>query len=276
MSLFDTIASRVTAGLSNSLPSVSAIDTSTLGTLASGIGKSAIGTSIAGNLIGKYAPKGLQGTLTRALRGDVAGALTDGVLGFLKGKAAHALGKNPLLGGITLEEAARLATEVNSTNFARKNLFYLELGDWKPIDGFEDISHVFNLFATNISYTPHAISSEGKSIGMGVMDTVTGAERVDLKITTYDDAKGTIKQWFNGKCRQVAHADGTLGLPIEYLVTIKIIQSATDEIGAALFGGHKSSFIMRPASIEIDLSRSDKELQTLSLSFVEFDTFMYK
>jgi hypothetical protein len=259
MSVFDTIASRVISQMSSRMPSLGAV-----------------GSSIGGALIGKYAPKAIAGPLARALRGDIAGAVTDGMTGFLTGALAGALGKNRLLGGITLKEAARIHAEVQSTNYAKKNLWYLEIGDWNPEGGFEDISHTFNMFATDVAYTPWTISSEGKAIGMGAIDVINGSERIEMRITTYDDTSGTIKRWFNGKCNAVAHPDGTLGLPVDYLVTINVVHSATDEIGGALFGSYKETYVMRPSSVEFELSRSEDGLQQLQMTFSQFDTFMYQ
>jgi hypothetical protein len=152
----------------------------------------------------------------------------------------------------------------------------VKIGEFEPESGHEDISHAFNLFATDLSYSPPSVASEGKNIGMAVVDMVSGTERAELRITTFDDARGTIRGWFNAKLARVAHADGTLGLPIEYLVKIDILQSATDEIGGALFGGFKDSYLVRPTSIEYELSRSEDGLQQLQMTFSQFDTFMFK
>lgn len=258
MSLFDSVASRVTSGITKSLPSMSSV-----------------GMSLGRAAIGKFAPK-LFGPLTRALRGDISGAIADGVLGFAKGKIAGALAKNQLLGGITLDEAARIASEVQATQYARKNLWFLELKDSNPPAGFDDISHAFNLFATDVAFGPNTIAGETKSIGMAVMDVVTGTERTEMRITTYDDTSGTIKGWFDAKCGQIAHSDGTAGVPYDYLIQFDVTQSATDDIGAALFGGYKSTFIMRPATREVELSRGENGLEQIQLTFVQFDNFMYQ
>lgn len=257
MSLFDSIAGRVKSNVSSRVPSLASI-----------------GQSLGGALIGKFAPKGMAGALSRAMRGDIVGAVADGVTGFVSGKIAKALGKNPLLGGITLEEASRISDEIQATNYARKNLWLLQVVDWNPPSGYEDITHKFNLFASDVSYTGWNIGSEAQAIGMTVIDKVNGSERVEMRITTCDDTKGTIKGWFDAKCAMVAHQDGTVGLPAEYLVSITIIHSATDEIGGALFGQYKEKFAMRPSSIEIELSRSENGLQQLQMVFTQFDTFM--
>ena len=257
MSLFDAIAGRVTANVSSRVPALSAV-----------------GKSLGGALIGKLAPKGLAGTLSRAMRGDIAGAVADGLTGFVTGKIAGALKKNPLLGGITLDEAARIADEIHATKYAKKNLWFIEVEDFNPPSGYEDISHAFNLFATDVSYPSWQLNSEGQPIGMIVMDRVSGSERVELRITTYDDTKGTIKGWFDAKCSKVAHQDGTVGLPSEYLIKLKIVHAATDEIGGALFGSYRETFVVRPTSLENELSRSEDGLQQVQMVFTQFDSFM--
>ena len=258
-SVFDKIANKVQSSLGSRVPSLGSI-----------------GSAIGGAVIGKLVPAKLQGAASRALRGDIAGAVSDGITGAATGAIAKKLGKLPLLGGITRDEAKRIAAEVQATNYARKNLWYLELADWKPVDGAEDISHAFNMFATDITYGPWTLTSDAKSIGMAVMDAPTGAERTELRITTYDDTKGTIRRWFDAKAGAVAHSDGTLGLPIDYLLTIKIVQSATDAVGGALFGSYSNMFVVRASTLDFELSRSENGLQQLQMTFTEFDTFMYQ
>jgi outer membrane lipoprotein SlyB len=258
-SVFDQIANKVSAGMSARIPSMGAI-----------------GGAVGGALVGKFVPKKLQGSVNRALRGDIGGAIADGIGNAVTGFAAKKLGKLQLLGGISLGEAERIASEALSTNYAKKNLWYLQLGEWEKEDGYEDISHAFNMFATDVSYAPRSITSEGKPIGMAVMDSISGAERAELRVTTYDDARGTIRGWFESKLSKVAHDDGTVGLPSEWLIKIHVFQSATDEIGGALFGQFKDSYLMRPTSIEYELSRTEDGLQTIQMTFSQFDTFMYK
>ena len=259
MSLFDQIANKVSAGMASRVPS--------LGSISSGI---------SGALVGKFVPKKLQGTVNRALRGDIGGAIADGLGNAVTGAVAEKLGKLRLLGGISLSEAERIAAEVQSTSYAKKNLWYLQIGEWETEAGYEDIGHAFNMFATDVSYSPGSITSEGKPIGMGVMDGISGTERAELRITTYDDARGTIRGWFAAKKAKVAHDDGTVGLPIEYLIKILVGQSATDEMGGTLFGQFTETYLLRPTSIDYELSRTEDGLQQIQMTFSQFDTFMYK
>jgi len=268
MSLFDSIASKVapaniisklSTGLTSRIPSVGAI-----------------GGAVGGALVGKFVPKKLQGTVNRALRGDVGGAISDGIGNFITGEVAEKLGKLRLLGGISLEEAGRLMAEVQATNYAKKNLFFITFGEIETEAGYEDMAHAFNMFAVDVAYSPGGITSEAKAIGMGVMDVITGADRAEVRITTYDDARGTIRGWFEAKLKKVKHHDGTVGTPFQYMVKIAVSQSATDEVGAGLFGRFQTNYLMRPVDIDYELSRAEDGLQQIQMTFAQFDTFMFK
>ncbi|MEN9868933.1 MAG: hypothetical protein RL748_4523 [Pseudomonadota bacterium] len=227
------------------------------------------GKTLAAKVGGQYAQP-----LARAFRGDVAGALQGVVGDFLGKQVSHALGRNPLLGGISMRELESLAQEALQVNYAKKNLFFISIEDDNPPNQGGDISHAFNLFCTDVAFGPSTITSETKNIGMAVMDVPTGSERTSFRITTYDDANGTIKRWFTAKCEQVAHTDGTIGLPNEYVFTLSITQAASDAISSALFGGLTSSFRVRAATMEIDQSRSEDAPEQVQMTFEQFDTFM--
>jgi hypothetical protein len=109
-----------------------------------------------------------------------------------------------------------------------------------------------------------------------VTDSVSGRERVDLRITTYDDAAGTIKAWFKERTNRMTPRDGTVGVPGDYLVQIRVLHAAINEDVAKVMGGYEERWIMRPNSLETELSRSENGLEEIAMSFSQFDTFMYQ
>ena len=111
------------------------------------------------------------------------------------------------------------------------------------------------------------------AIGSGSMDPLASSERTELRITTLDDSRGSIKRWFAGKAKQAVREDGTSGVPADYLVVIEVTHMATAPVDAK-DGRRKQRWLMRPASIQIELSRRAAELEELQMSFVQFDTFM--
>jgi hypothetical protein len=273
MSLFDQLSQRLSSSISS---------------IGSTIASRAAGSAIVGAAVGKLAP-GAAGVVRAIERGD-ANALLGAGVNAIRNKlgiksplsnptAAHLYfqaSPNPLLGGLTPQEAARIAAEVRAGNHARKNLWFIEIRDPNPPKGYEDISKTFNLFATDVNLGPWTISSEAKQIGTAVMDMVTGTERTEMRITTFDDAAGTIRGWFDGKAKQVARSDGTVGLPADYLIGIRLIESAVNDATMQAFGGYETEFAMRVTSLETELSRGEEGLQQLQLVFTEFDTFMFQ
>lgn len=263
MGLFDDVSLRVKQAASSISPT---------GTVA----------TVAKAAVGKFAPK-MYGPAARLMNGDVVGAFVSAArskLGELNPNFAKLLSgtlRNPLLGGITMSEAQRIHSQVQSTKYAKKNLFFIEILDFWPGKGGAQTggSNPFNLFATNVSFGPYTVTSEAKPIGSAVIDGVTGSERVELRVTTYDDAHGTLKRWFAARAEAVIRPDGTFGLPGDYLVQVRILHAAINDEVMEKFGGYEEKFIMRPTSIENELSRTEDNLEEIQMAFSQFDTFMY-
>jgi hypothetical protein len=133
-----------------------------------------------------------------------------------------------------------------------------------------DTGYLLHLFATEVSYSGATLTGEKIQIGGGTMDMLHGRDAVELTITTMDDEVGTMKRWFEGKCRQAVHMDGTCGLPAEYIVNFTILH-ATPKASINAFGSY---FSMRPVSIQYDLSRNDDAPQMLTMVWTQFDTFV--
>ena len=133
-----------------------------------------------------------------------------------------------------------------------------------------DVGYLLHLFATEVSYAGATLTGEKVQIGSGTMDMLHGRDAIELTITTMDDEVGTLKRWFEAKCRQAAHMDGTVGLPAEYIVNFTILH-ATPKATVNAFGNY---FSMRPVSIQYDLSRNDDAPQLLTMVWTQFDTFV--
>ena len=263
MGIFDDVSQRVSRAVSN-------------------VSLSGAATTLAKTAIGRFAPK-FYGPASKLIRGDIAGAAFDvaknKLTSMIGGKPGHVLFgvmRNPLYGGITPSEAQRIHDEVMATQYAKKNLFFLEVLDFYPTDGGAQGANPFNLFATGVSFAPHTITGDAKPIGSGIMDAITGSERVEMRITTYDDAAGTIKRWFKARADAVARPDGTFGVPADYLVQIRILHASISDDVLNRFGGYEQKFIMRPTSLECELSRTEDNLEEIQMAFAQFDTFMFQ
>lgn len=296
MSIFDAVANSIGSGSNSSKfdevnHRTSAHSGSSSSSAFSMGGFSGIGAAsgLLKTAVGRFAPT-LSGPLSKALAGDYLGAglsalgktgIGKAVNGALTGSAATSLLYEtmdiPLLGGITPFEARQILQDIQSTNYARKNLFYLELLDYFPGNGGAQgqSSGLFNLFATSVSFEPSTVSGEAINIGSAQMDSVHGSERTDIHITTLDDAYGSIQRWYDTRFEALACNDGSVGLPADYLVQIRLLQAAVNDATMQRYGGLERIWVMRPAAISIELDRADQQMQQIQLTFTQFDTFMF-
>lgn len=299
MSLYDSISNALSSkslsnsirdGVSSSLGGLGDSVNNALGGSTFGKAISNMGTSMAQNaatgLANKYIPAGAQrmlrtgtGALGDIMNGDFNSAglrlLDSGMLSeFLPGIAGVAAQARyfgtptPLFGGISPAEAQKIYQEMRSVTHCRKNLFLLEVSS--ALLG--DISSRFNLFAIDLDYSPLTISGEKRKIGAAHVDSVNSSDPVELKITTMDDTDGFIKTWFREHCAATAAHDGTVGLPIDYAIDIKIVHGFITQ--DSNFGGYEDIGKYRCANLDVSMSRREDGLQELTLSMVQMDTFM--
>lgn len=214
--------------------------------------------------------------LARSLmRGDVQGALA-GLLSRLdeddaaSSSAAARPAPPSLIGGLSVSKVREIYQQVSGIGHAKKNLWFLRITDVAPGDG--DLTD-FNLFATDVSYSPCTLAGEPVRIGSQSFDNVQGAERVDLQLTTLDDSKGSLKRWFEERHERIAHRDGTFGVPSEYLIRIEILHAFVSPDAQGAGAGKWDKFIMRPVAIQYEKTRREDALDELQMSFTEFDTF---
>lgn len=229
-----------------------------------------------------------------ALLSKAVGAInSDSVLGRAVGNLAEQLGvtrprKDPVLpsagqraqwtaapvwGGLSPEDFYRLFRDSAMTAKAWKNLFHVAVTETRPsAQAPGGVPGSFNLLALDVSFAPVTLPGDAVPIGSANMDHLAGAERVELRITTLDDDRGSIKRWFLAKAAMATHGDGTFGLPVDYLVQITVTHMdpsglAHDDLRL------RESFIMRPSNLDVELSRRDAGHEELQMSFVQFDTF---
>lgn len=179
----------------------------------------------------------------------------------------------PVFGGLSLEQYRRLWAESAMTAKAFKNLFHVRFRDLRPSRFAPAGADGFNLFALDVSFAPCTMPGEAVPVGSANVDNLSASERVEVRITTLDDVRGSIKRWFIGKADQAARADGTFGIPADYLMVLDVTHMATaptSETDARL----TQRWLVRPSNMDNELSRRASELEELQLSFTQWDTFM--
>lgn len=173
-----------------------------------------------------------------------------------------------LMGGLTMAEARQLFEQHSSNDFAKKNLWCLRV---RNIQGGEALD--INMFAVDVSYPGFSVQGDAIQVGSGSFDNVTNSERREMRITTLDDSYGSVKKWFKERHSQMCHADGTFGLPIEYVFRVDVLHAFISEQSDGAVDGWVDSFVMRPGMLDFDLSRREDALQELQMTFVQWDTF---
>lgn len=262
------------------------------GELAKAIG--AIGGAMARNVVINEVNKNIPiqhqrainvgaGAIGDIMRGDISQAglrvldsgLLNDILPGMSGVASQTMYWNrptPLFGGITPTEAKRIYDEIKQIRLSKKNLFLVEvssglMGDW--------ISPWFNMFTTDLDYSPYIIAGEKRRVGGSMVDTIQGNEPVDLRITTMDRQDGIIKTWFEIHHSAVAAQDGTVGLPggeKGYAIKFRIVHSFITR--ESDLGGYRSIGLFRPVNLEVNLSRREDGLQEVQMAFSQIDTFV--
>lgn len=210
--------------------------------------------------------------------------LTGGISGFsdaLLNQAFERLGLNgtllpgeavdkpsKLIGGLTLAKLRELHDTHRGEAWAKKNLWMLRI---RNLNGGTSLD--INLFAVDVSYSAYAVQGDAVMIGSGSFDNVTNSERTEMRVTTMDNEYGEVKRWFKERHDVMCRADGTFGLPIEYLFRVDVLHAFSDESVEDAETGMKETFIMRPGTMDIDLSRREDAMQEIQMTFVQWDTF---
>lgn len=179
----------------------------------------------------------------------------------------------PLFGGLTLDRYRQLFLEGAQVQRSWKNLFHVSVRELKTSKECPSGPGPLNLLAVDVGFAPCTMPGDMIPVGAANVDSLMQTERVELRMTTLDDWRGSLARWFVAKCDQAAHTDGSFGLPVEYLVEVTVTEMATvDDADQDKRLRHR--WLMRPANIEVELSRRANELKELQMSFVQFDTFM--
>lgn len=174
----------------------------------------------------------------------------------------------PLLGGIGALEAQEIHERARQTQFAKKNLFLIEISS--PLQG--DVSSLFNLFATDVDYTPMVISGDKRQVGAAHVDTVSSSDPIEIRITTLDDKSGYIKKWFMAHAGAAAARDGVVSPAGRYAINIKIVHAYITQ--SSNIGGYEDKGLFRPGNIDLSLSRREDGLEEIQMTFSQLDTFM--
>lgn len=214
-------------------------------------------------------------------------------------------GTVPLMGGINLATARDTFLNSASVDFSKKGLWLLQITDISPLSlanntvdsvgsmmaggfnvdtlvtlgslaaslGTQSRSVDFNLFATDVSYAPVQITGDAQKVGTASFSKPIGRELVEMRITTLDDRFGSLKKWAKLKSSLVALPNGTMGLPITYLLKVRIKHGFSADNLLLAENAYEDEFVMYVSNVEADLTRREDGFQDVQLTLTQFDTF---
>lgn len=167
-------------------------------------------------------------------------------------------------GGYSQADALQAHRTSIAIDYAWKNLFLIEISSRQS--RFER----FNLFVTGIDYSPISLSGEKRIIGSSTSVGLQSSDPIELRVSTMDDAAGTVKSWFAQQAGLAAHVDGTVGLPAEFAIDIVIVHAVV-KAGSL---SYQDVGLFRCASMDTSQARSERALQEVQMTFQQLDPFM--
>ena len=176
------------------------------------------------------------------------------------------------MGNLSIRQVWENYKLMNVDDLSRKNFFVLEINDRShsaPTSG-GSIHSQFNLLTTQLSFNSVDIQGEAIPIGAVEMDKPSANSRTTLSMTVFDDAHGTIKRWAENKAHMIAASDGTFMPPAYYVFDVRIVfgTNIPDE------NYYEQIYTMRMQTMPHELSRNDKGIEELQMTFTQTDTFM--
>lgn len=186
---------------------------------------------------------------------------------FIKGSGNFFNKRSKAFAGLSPAESFEIYKRQRGIRWCFKNLWFIEVSS-----ALYDDSGFFNMICHTLDYSPFTVSGEKKQVGAAHVDLVNSSDPVELNMTTYDNKHGDIKRWFEDHASVCAASDGTVGLPSEYAIKIKITHAFVNR--QTNQGGYVSQGIFRTGNITLNLARSEQALSEITMSFVQLDTFM--
>lgn len=80
----------------------------------------------------------------------------------------------------------------------------------------------FDIYVKDIDYGEGSIDMDTFQVGAGEIATPTYSSAGEITMTVRDDQKETISKWFDARLAKVKNSDGTLNLPVEYVIKLTI------------------------------------------------------
>jgi len=195
------------------------------------------------------------------LNGDLSGA-ANSLLDNIFGASSSYGGGNVALARSTWATLYQNYLEAQNVLRERTNLWHIQIDPIGPAPAPR-----VNLLAQEVGYNGMQLGYDTRKIGAGFTQAPSGADPVELTITTVD-CDGEIKAWMEQLKQLHAHPDGTFGLLSDYANKFTITHGAFEE-----GRGYSNSWVLVPVSYQVSMNRAVEEFSTVNLTFTQAESF---
>lgn len=136
-------------------------------------------------------------------------------------------------------------------------------GDLFRVNGSSHIAP-FDLYAKELSFGPTEIETEPVKAGGNTLTFPTGAAPVLLNLTMRDNKDRMVYDWFKSLAALVVNSDGTVNLPVSYIMTMTLYSVET--------GKKFDEFKVFPQKMGDITNSLDGETLEFPIAFTQFNS----
>ena len=176
-------------------------------------------------------------------------------------------------GGLSLKEMRQIIELADGKNLSHSNFFLLEISDPYgngATEGIQPHLSKFNLFTQSLDLNPIETTGDPIQIGSATVNIPTQSGLTEMNLTVLDDRYGTIKRWAKQKQAMSTPSDGSVMPAVYRTFAVRIIYGTNK----AYDDFYNERYTMELAGTQIQLSRTDQGLETISIRLTQESTFM--
>ncbi|EGQ7810383.1 hypothetical protein I6Y99_004427 [Vibrio parahaemolyticus] len=93
---------------------------------------------------------------------------------------------------------------------------------WEISTDADDAPSDLDMYVKDIDYGAGSVDVDVDQVGTGSISKITFSAASEITMTVRDDELNTISNWIQGRINKIRNPDGTVNLPISYLITLNI------------------------------------------------------
>lgn len=150
------------------------------------------------------------------------------------------------------------ALKILRTTFREPWQFRLEVEGYPHDD--------FDLYVKDVTYGPTEIETEPENVGTQVLTYPSRANPVTITMTVRDHEDRRVSKWFESRVAKMINEDGTVNLPIDYVLQIRRLSMKHD-------GGEEETDVWEviPTQLgDVTEAKDGEGLLEFPITFIQF------